>query len=411
MDPCSNPKLMQLKDALSLLLNKLPIIAIVEPCAYQDSYQHFISDDCVAQNPVPTFANSAMDGYAFAYADVEQSNPSLTIATHILAGDTKQHKLESGECARIMTGAPMPQGADTVIMQENTHREDQQVFFTQVPKKGANVRHSGDSIAQGAIVVPAGTQINAAHIGLLASTGTQQVNCYKPLTVGLFSSGDELRQAGEPLSFGQIYDSNRDMLHALLTQLPVTIKDYGTLSDDLDEIEHALMKADQECDVVLSSAGVSVGSADFIKEALDKLGNIELWKVAMKPGKPFTYGQLPHSYFFGLPGNPVSAAVTFLKLVIPALTKLGGGHYQAPVNFLATATAPFRKKPGRLDFQRAVASINTQGQWEVYPVSSQSSASLMSFVEGNCFAVLEQHRGAVEVGEQVYIEFFPANLN
>ncbi|MFM2476582.1 gephyrin-like molybdotransferase Glp [Celerinatantimonas sp. MCCC 1A17872] len=409
MDPCSNPELLLLEEARSFLINKLPIIATSAPCSYQCAHGHYLAKSAKAASAMPGFANSAMDGYAFAYKDLA-THQSLTITQKILAGDTNQHKITSGECARIMTGAPMPQGADTVVMQEHTQTNGSQLTLVKPPKEHANVRLPGDSIAEGATVAEQGDLLNAAHIGLLASIGTAQVECYQPITVGLFSTGDELKAPGEPLQFGQIYDSNRAMLTAMLERLPVKIIDFGAIDDSLEHISDVLLKANEQCDVIISSAGVSVGTADFTKDALEKLGKIEFWKVAMKPGKPFAFGQLSDSYFFGLPGNPVSAAVTFLQLVKPALEKLGGGKVQLQPQWQAKASAKFKKKPGRTDFQRAIASVNSEGQWEVKPIGSQSSASLLSFTQANCFAVLELERGAIEPGENVTIEMFPALL-
>lgn len=409
MDPCSNPELLPLEEARSFLINKLPIIATSARCSYQSAQGHYLAKNAQASTAIPSFSNSAMDGYAFAFEDLAKYQ-SLTITQKILAGDTHQYKINTGECARIMTGAPMPQGADTVVMQEHTHTEGSQLTLVKVPKQHANVRLAGDSIAQGAIVAEQGERLNAAHVGLLASIGTQQIECYQPITVGLFSTGDELKTPGETLEFGQIYDSNRAMLIAMLERLPVKIIDFGAIGDSLENITNILLKANTQCDAIITSAGVSVGMADFTKDALEKLGKIEFWKVAMKPGKPFAFGQLNDSYFFGLPGNPVSAAVTFLQLVKPALEKLGGGKVHKEPQWNAKAVAKFKKKPGRMDFQRAIANVNEQGQWEVSPVASQSSASLLSFTQANCFAVLELERDDVEPGENVTIEMFPSLL-
>ncbi|CAG9296782.1 molybdopterin molybdotransferase MoeA [Celerinatantimonas diazotrophica] len=409
MDPCSNPELLLLEEARSFLINKLPIIATSAPCSYHSAHGHYLAKRAQASTAIPSFPNSAMDGYAFAYEDLAKYQ-NLAITQKILAGDTHQYKINAGECARIMTGAPMPQGADTVVMQEHTQTQGTKLTVTKRPKQHANVRLAGDSIAKDAIVAEQGERLNAAHIGLLASIGTQQVECYQPITVGIFSTGDELKAPGEILEFGQIYDSNRAMLIAMLAHLPVKVIDFGAIDDSLENISNVLLKANSQCDVILSSAGVSVGTADFTKDALEKLGKIEFWKVAMKPGKPVAFGQLSDSYFFGLPGNPVSAAVTFLQLVKPALEKLGGGNVQIQPQWQAKASAKFKKKPGRTDFQRAIANINAQGQWEVKPVGSQSSASLLSFTQANCFAVIELERGDVEPGENITIEMFPALL-
>ncbi|MFM2483987.1 molybdopterin molybdotransferase MoeA [Celerinatantimonas yamalensis] len=409
MDSCSHPELMPLDEAQSYLVKQLPIIASPKFSSYQQSLGFYLASTAKASSPIPSFANSAMDGYAFAYENLTKYD-TLTVTQQILAGDIHRYEISAGECAQIMTGAPMPIGADTVIMQEQTSRTANQLTLHHQPKLGANVRHPGETVKQGQIVAQVGDTISAAHIGLFASIGLAQVNYYQPITVGLFSTGDELRAPGSELEFGQIYDSNRAMLQAMLKSLPVKVIDYGVLPDNLSAIIDLLKKANHECDVIISSAGVSVGHADFTKDALETLGQIAFWKVAMKPGKPFAFGRLSDSYFFGLPGNPVSAAVTFLQLVVPALRKLGGGREHQPQRWPAKASVSFKKHPGRVDFQRAIAEVDEQGQWHVRPAGTQSSATLASFIEANCFAVLEQERGPIQAGEMVSIEMIPSLL-
>ncbi|MFM2481087.1 gephyrin-like molybdotransferase Glp [Celerinatantimonas sp. YJH-8] len=409
MDSCAHPSLMSVEQALSHLLEQLSVKSETAKFPIEKSHGHYLADSATAQTDIPSFANSAMDGYAFAYDDLA-NNSSLEITHHILAGDTTSHQLNAGECARIMTGAPLPIGADTVVMQERTEVNDNHMSINGSVKKGENVRLPGESIAQGTQVALSGDKISAAHIGLFASIGLTSVQCFKPLTIGIFSTGDELKQPGQPLEFGQIYDSNRAMLAAILHQLPVQVIDYGAINDDLEAITQVLATADKQCDAVISSAGVSVGTADFTKTALETLGQIEFWKVAMKPGKPFAFGRLSNSVFFGLPGNPVSAMVTFLQLVVPALTKLGGGKVHPSVRWPAIATTPFKKRPGRTDFQRAIAHVNAQGHWEVQSSGFQGSATLTTFIGANCFAVLEKDRGPVSKGEIVQIEMIPSIL-
>lgn len=410
MDSCFQPGLMPLEQALSHLLEQLSVKTEIAPLPIQQSLGRYLAKSAVAQTAIPAFANSAMDGYAFAHSDLE-NHDSLKVTHHILAGDTVAHELKTGECARIMTGAPVPVGADTVVMQERTKVQDNILQIDGAVKKGDNVRLPGETIAKGVQVAEQGQRISAAHIGLFASIGLPTIECYEPLTIGVFSTGDELKQPGETLAFGQIYDSNRSMLGAILHQLPVKVIDYGVVHDDLDAISAVLQKASSECDAIVSSAGVSVGTADFTKDALEKLGKIDFWKVAMKPGKPFAFGTIKDAFFFGLPGNPVSAVVTFLQLVSPALTKLGGGKVSLPKRWPAIAAGDFKKRPGRTDFQRAIAEVNEQGVWEVRPAGHQGSATLTTFIEANCFAVLEQDRGRVSQGETVYIEMIPPILN
>lgn len=403
---CYHPKLMPLEEALSYLTNQIPVQAPSELLSVENSQGRYLSESVLAQTSIPEFANSAMDGYAFAF-NAESSQQTFSVTHKILAGDTQPHQLHLGECAQIMTGAPIPNGADTVVMQENTQQEGNHIRIIKMPKQGDNVRQPGDAIVQGQQIASVNERVTSAHIGLFASMGITHLSCFEPLTVGLFSTGDELKQPGTPLSFGQIYDSNRAMLKAMLKQLPVKIIDYGIIRDDLNTIINTLNQANRECDAIITSAGVSVGVADYIKTALETLGKIEFWKVAIKPGKPFAFGQLSDSFFFGLPGNPVSAAITFLKLALPALSKMGGGQIPTPKTWPAIAAEDFHKKPGRTDFQRAIAHIDSEGQWKVRPTGKQGSATLASITAANCFAVLERERGPVHAGETIQIELMP----
>lgn len=272
------------------------------------------------------------------------------------------------------------------------------------------MRYAGEDMRTGDVVLSTGTRLTPVHIGLLASLGLAQATVYRKLKIALFSSGDELCQPGEARNERQIYDSNRYALRAMLERLPVEIVTFAWLPDDLAVIREALSKADAEVDVVITSAGVSVGEADFTKQVLDELGEVGFWKVAMKPGKPFAFGRLKNSWFFGLPGNPVSSIVTLDQLAQPALRVLCGEIPTATPTLLAVAAAGFKKKPGRLDFQRVNLTL-VNGQYHAEPCGNQGSGLLLGFTQAQGFAMLEAERGGIGKGEAVTVQPFGALLS
>lgn len=359
---------------------------------------------------VPPFDNSAMDGYAVRCAELHDT-AVLPVAGKAFAGAPFHGEWPAGTCIRIMTGAPVPEGADAVIMQEQAEVSDAGVRFTHSVARGQNIRLTGDDIKQGDSVLPAGVRLGAAELPLLASLGVTEVNVWKPLKVAVFSTGDELQPVGTPLQEGQIYDTNRFAVRLMLEQLGCTVLDLGIIRDNPQELRKAFEEANTFADLVISSGGVSVGEADYTKQILDEVGEIGFWKLAMKPGKPFAFGKLQKSWFCGLPGNPVSAALTFYQLVQPFIAQLSGHTaWQFPARLRAKAVTPLKKSPGRLDFQRGIFSTNAQGQLEVRTTGHQGSHVFSSFSQANCFIVLERERDNVSAGETVEIEPFNALL-
>ena len=412
-DACAKPGLMPFQQALNLLLEKVtvnghPLNTEKRPLAQADN--RVLAQDIIAPIDVPPFNNSAMDGFALRAEDLTQFE-SLTLVATALAGTPFTGTIEKGECVRIMTGAVLPAGTDSVEMQENTelnnhHSDTTSIVFRQSVKSGQFVRQQGQDIVSGSQVLPKGQLLGSADIGLLASLGLTEVEVFEPLKVAIFSSGDEIIQPGHALDAGQIYDTNRYTLNALLNKLPVSIKDYGCIKDTPEAVRKALLLADKSADVIITSGGVSVGEADYIKPVVDELGTLELWKVAIKPGKPFAYGRLANAQFFGLPGNPVSALVTMYKLVLPALQQLMGMSKQSSMQCRAITTTPLKKSIGRLDFQRGVYHIDEDGQCQVTVTGNQNSAVLTSVSKANCFIVLPAEQGDVSAGETVTIEPF-----
>lgn len=359
---------------------------------------------------VPPFDNSAMDGYAVRCAELHDG-AVLPVSGKAFAGAPFHGEWPAGTCIRIMTGAPVPEGADAVVMQEQAEVSDAGVRFTHAVTSGQNIRLTGDDIKQGDSVLPQGVRLGAAELPLLASLGVTEVQVWKTLKVAVFSTGDELQPVGTPLQEGQIYDTNRFAVRLMLEQLGCTVLDLGIIRDDPQALRKAFEEANAFADLVISSGGVSVGEADYTKQMLDELGEIGFWKLAMKPGKPFAFGKLKNSWFCGLPGNPVSAALTFYQLVQPFIAQLAGHTaWQFPPRLQAVAVTPLKKSAGRLDFQRGIYSTNAQGQLEVRTTGHQGSHVFSSFSQANCFIVLERDRDNVAAGEIVEIEPFNALL-
>lgn len=359
---------------------------------------------------VPPFDNSAMDGYAVRLADASSGQP-LPVAGKAFAGAPFNGEWPQGSVIRIMTGAPMPAGCEAVVMQEQTETQGDAIMITAPVRPGQNIRLIGDDIQPGTVVLEAGTRLGAAELPLLASLGIAQVSVLRKLRVAIFSTGDELQPVGEPLAEGQIYDTNRFAVSLMLHKLGCEVIDLGIIKDDPAALRAAFTEADRQADVVITTGGVSVGEADFTKTMLEELGAISFWKLAIKPGKPFAFGRLNSSWFCGLPGNPVSAAVTFYQLVQPLLATLTGQQKSAlPPRQKVRCASRLKKSPGRLDFQRGILRQNAQGELEVETTGMQGSHVFSAFAQANCFIVLERDRGNVEPGEWVEVEPFNALL-
>ncbi|UCA09204.1 molybdopterin molybdotransferase MoeA [Aeromonas enteropelogenes] len=396
--------LLPLSDALQGMLEQLACCCDTELLPLPEALGRILADDIASPLSVPPFDNSAMDGYAVRLADLAAGTP-LIMAGKAFAGQPYQGEWPAGHCVRIMTGAPVPAGTDAVVMQEETRADGERITFLCQPVPGQNIRRAGSDMAKGACVLCAGTRLTPREMPLLASLGIATVSVRRPLRVAIFSTGDELKPVGTPLAHGDIYDSNRYGVKAMLARLGCDCLDLGILPDNPDLLRAAFIRADQEADVLITTGGVSVGEADFTKQLLDELGEIGFWKLAIKPGKPFAFGRLPHAWFFGLPGNPVSAMVTFDQLVQPALAKLAGQRFERPLQLQAVAAEPLKKSPGRLDFQRGILCQGPSGL-EVRSTGSQDSAVFSSLSRANCYIVLERERGRVAAGETVTVEPF-----
>lgn len=398
--------LIPLETALEQMLSRIVPVTESQTIPLLQAAGRITASPVASPLDVPGFDNSAMDGYAVRMADIIAGG-ALPVAGKAFAGQPFSDEWPAGTCVRIMTGAPVPADAEAVVMQEETEVTESGVRFNAPVKKGQNIRLRGEDIRSGASVLPAGKKLSAAELPLIASLGIADVAVQRKVRAAVFSTGDELRLPGQPLGDGQIYDTNRLAVHLMLGQLGCEVIDLGIIKDDPEALRAAFIEADSQADVVISSGGVSVGEADYTKQLLEELGEVGFWKLAIKPGKPFAFGRLQNSWFCGLPGNPVSAALTFYQLVQPLLAKLSGQQDNAlPPRQRARTVGRLKKSPGRLDFQRGIMRTAEDGQLEVLSTGHQGSHIFSSFSQANCFIVLERERGNVEAGEWVEIEPF-----
>jgi molybdopterin molybdotransferase len=398
-----DPNSMPVEKARQFIKQYLDPVAETESVTLHQSLGRVIAQDIQSPANVPNYDNSAMDGYAFNSQDLNASQ--LKVIGTAFAGKAFNGVLARGECVRIMTGAAMPKGSDTVAVQEKVLRDGDSIQFTEAPKPRANVRYAGEDLQQGQNVLSAGHLIQPADLGLLASLGIAEVNVYRKLKVAFFSTGDELVAIGKPLATGQVYDSNRYTLYGMLSRLGVDIIDLGAIADDPLQLENTLLKAATQADVIITSGGVSVGEADYMKALLSKHGQVMFWKIAMKPGRPLAYGKVANAHYFGLPGNPVAVMVTFYQFVREAMLTLMGQPGTNPLPmFEVECTAPIKKLTGRTEFQRGILFTDAAGTWKVKPTGAQGSAILSSMSLANCFIVLDDTVGNLDAGAMVRVQ-------
>ncbi len=400
-----DPASISVQQASQSILNATQTVQGNEICALKLALGRVLSEDIKANMDVPGYTNSAMDGYAVRSVDIPTSgSATLKQIGNSFAGHPFNDTVATGECVRIMTGAVMPIGCDTVIIQEKVIIKDGAIEITADNRAGQNVRHAGEDIAAGAKILNCGRRILPADLGLLASCGITQVSVKRKPKIVFFSTGDELIPTGEALAPGQIYDSNRYTLYGMLTRLGGEIIDLGIVRDTRKALTEALQREAQSADAIITSGGVSVGEADLVKETLEQLGQVSFWKVAVKPGRPVAFGHINHALYFGLPGNPVSVMVVFYILVQPALKKLAGESPVAMPRVLrAQCTEPLRKRPGRIEYQRGHLTQNAQGGYQVSKTGAQGSGILTSMSHANCFIVLPVERQAVAAGNWVEV--------
>lgn len=399
---------MTLESALDAVLQSVTVMAESEKVGLLDASGRILAQDVMATSNVPGHTNSAMDGYAVRWEDTRAPGDiSLRVVGESFAGHPYTgNRLQAGECVRIMTGAVVPESADTIVIQEDTQRDGDTVKLLVACRQGEHVRLAGEDIKAGSAVLSAGRKLRAADVGLLASIGVAEVTVWRRVKVAYFSTGDELRAVGETLEHGQIHDSNRYTLHAMLVEAGVEPIDLGVVRDDPVALRQAFAMAAERADVVVTSGGASVGDADYVTAILAELGQVAFWNVAMKPGRPLVFGKLHGADFFGLPGNPVSVMVTFLQVVRPALAVMSGAPHAPPLRFRARAACKLHKKPGRMEFQRGILTCDEGAEPSVVSTGRQGSGILRSVNQANCFIVLGLDSGSVEAGEWVTVEPF-----
>ena len=401
---------LKLEDALARILADVRPVSGVETVAVREALGRVLVEDVVSQIDVPAHTNSAMDGYALRGADLQaDAETRLDVIGVAAAGRPFDGAVGVRQCVRILTGAPLPDGADTVVMQERVTRENDAAIIGSGQEPGQHVRQAGEDIACGAVALAAGTVLMPAALGMLASVGVGEVSVRRRARVAFFSTGDELQRVGEPLGTGQIYDSNGYTIHGMLTRAGVEVIDMGLVRDDPATIERAFADAAAQADAIVTSGGVSVGDADYVKDTLDKTGSVGFWRVAMKPGRPLAFGRVGDALFFGLPGNPVSAMVTYYQLVQPALQALAGMPDPGPpLTVTAISSGQLRKKTGRREFQRGVLARDADGRLVVSRAGFQGSGVLSSMNAANCFIVLPEEAGPVAEGDEVIVQPFAA---
>jgi molybdopterin molybdotransferase len=412
VDPCDQPghghKALRLEDALTRIVAGITPVKEQETVRLRDALGRVLAVEVRSGIDVPSHRNSAMDGFALASRDLPQTgSAAFAIVGTSWAGRPYMGKVEPQQCVRIMTGATLPDGADTVVMQEHVRVDGGHAVVEPGHRLGQNVRAVGEDIRLGEVALGAGMVLSPARLGLLASIGVGEVQMLRRPRVAIFSTGDELRSIGEELALGQIYDSNRYTLHGMLSRLQLEVVDLGVVRDTREDTLRAFEEAAVQADAIITSGGVSVGEADFVTETLERHGRIGFWKVAMKPGKPIAFGHFGKALFFGLPGNPVSVMVTFYQVVRPALRALMGAvESDPPLLLRAECTTRLRKKPGRLEFQRGVLERGSSGRYVVHSTGQQGAGVLRSMSEANCFIILPLEQGDVESGAEVDVQPF-----
>ncbi|ENY6496721.1 bifunctional molybdopterin-guanine dinucleotide biosynthesis adaptor protein MobB/molybdopterin molybdotransferase MoeA [Vibrio parahaemolyticus] len=397
-----SPAFLSVVQGQEKILSLVNTVSEIEACKIENAYGRVLAEHIISPVNVPQYTNSAMDGYAIRSDDVDRD--SYQVVAEVMAGHAYDQPLEVGQAVKIMTGAPTPRNGDTVVMREQASQEGDKVTFNGANiKAGQNVRQAGEDLAIGSDVFTVGTRLASPEMGMIASLGFGETNVFRKLKVAVFSTGDEVQAPGTEQKANSIYDSNRFTIMGMLEKLGCEILDFGILEDNEQLMIEALENASAQADVVMTSGGVSVGDADYIKLALDKLGQIDFWRINMRPGRPLAFGQINNKPFFGLPGNPVAVMVSFINFVEPALRKMQGEQGWKPLKVNAIATENLRSRQGRTEFSRGIYELDDTGRLTVRTTGKQGSGILRSMSEANCLIEISPAIDTVKAGESVTI--------
>ncbi|HHF2891087.1 bifunctional molybdopterin-guanine dinucleotide biosynthesis adaptor protein MobB/molybdopterin molybdotransferase MoeA [Vibrio diabolicus] len=397
-----SPAFLSVVQGQEKILSLVNTVLEIEACKIENAYGRVLAEHIISSVNVPQYTNSAMDGYAIRSDDVDRD--SYQVVAEVMAGHAYDQPLQVGQAVKIMTGAPTPLNGDTVVMREQASQEGDKVTFNGAHiKAGQNVRQAGEDLTIGSDVFTAGTRLASPEMGMIASLGFGEANVFRKLKVAVFSTGDEVQAPGTEQKANSIYDSNRFTIMGMLEKLGCEILDFGILEDNEQLMIEALENASAQADVVMTSGGVSVGDADYIKLALDKLGQIDFWRINMRPGRPLAFGQINNKPFFGLPGNPVAVMVSFINFVEPALRKMQGEQGWKPLKVNAIATENLRSRQGRTEFSRGIYELDNTGRLTVRTTGKQGSGILRSMSEANCLIEISPAIDTVKAGESVTI--------
>ena len=404
-DNCFNefdPNALNVKDAIIKILESVGIKKDYESIPLKKAYGRVLAKNIKSHEDIPNYKNSAMDGYALNIKNTNNTKYIFKCIGESFAGHPFEKNVNVNEAVKVMTGGMVPKNCNAVVMKELVKNQDDKIIINSKIFIDQNIRFPGEDIKKNEIVLLKGKQIDEIDMGILASLGKVEVLVYSKPIVGFLSTGDELVSINKPLKKSQVYDSNRYLLHGLLQKYPIKIKDYGVVKDKMSLIEKKLSLASNECDVLLTTGGVSVGDADFVKNALDKLGRINFWKIAVKPGRPLAFGKIKKCLFFGLPGNPVSVVVTFNLFVNSAIRKLTGQKNSPSLSVTARLESEIKKRKGRKEYKRGILSIKN-GKLMVKSSGAQGSNILSSLKDANSYIELAENIKIIKKGADVKV--------
>jgi len=397
-----NKKRISLEKAVSILEKRIKCIKKSQKIKLDQALGRILSKDIISKINVPAFNNSAVDGYAFKYSVLnKKKETALKLSGRITAGQNFNKKINKCETVRIFTGAKVPEGTDTVIMQEDCNLNNNEVILKEGIFKGANIRKKGEDIKCGKKIISKGSKLKAQDIALIASIGIKKINVFEKLTVGIFTTGNELFEPGAKISKSGIYDSNRYCLKNLLETIKCSVKDYGIKKDNEKLIRNSLKKISKECDLIITTGGMSVGEEDYVRKIVEKKGSLNFWNIAIKPGRPVALGNIFKKPFIGLPGNPVSVMITFLKIALPTINKLSGFLMPKEKNFIVTTDFDFKKKSGRKEFLRVKVSKNLNGKIKIKNYPNTGSGVFTSMVETDGLVELPEKLTYLKKGTKI----------